>query len=98
MKKKRPLDKYISLTSPQTSDDELEITTCTQHKLKLLNISIEKRKKNRNHLIDTLIDYITANASTKKKYELELKIKEISEELEILFIKKQEILLYILNT
>ena len=46
MKKKRPLDKYISLTSPQTSDDELEITTCTQHKLKLLNISIEKRKKN----------------------------------------------------
>ena len=45
MKNKRPLDKYISITSPQTSDDELEITTCTQHKLKLLNISIEKRKK-----------------------------------------------------
>tara|TARA_R110002110_G_scaffold415828_1_gene657055 strand:- start:10870 stop:11166 length:297 start_codon:yes stop_codon:yes gene_type:complete len=98
MKNKRPLDKYVSITSPQTSDDELEITSCTQHKLKLLNISIEKRKKNRNHLIDTLIDYITANASTKKKYQLELKIKEMSDELEILFIKKQEILLCILNT
>ena len=98
MKKKRPLDKYISLTSPQTSDDELEITTCTQHKLKLLNISIEKRKKNRNHLIDTLIDYITSNASTKKKYQLELKIKEMSDELEILLTKKKEILLCILNT
>ena len=98
MKKKRPLDKYISLTSPQTSDDELVITTCTQHKLKLLNISIEKRKKNRNHLIDTLIDYITSNASTKKKYQLELKIKEMSDELEILLTKKKEILLCILNT
>ena len=98
MKNKRPLDKYISIASPQTSDDELEITSCKQHKLKLLNISIEKRKKNRNHLIDTLIDYITANASTKKKYQLELKIKEVSEELELLFTKKQEILLCILNT
>jgi len=91
----RPLEKYIS--SPQTSDDEFEIEPCFKLKLKLLNLSIKKRKEKRILLIDTLVDYITANSSTKKKFKIQTEIEEIEKEIYILMVKKKHIIQIILE-
>ncbi len=91
----RPLEKYIS--SPQTSDDEFEIEPCFKLKLKLLNLSIKKRKEKRILLIDTLVDYITANSSTKKKFKIQTEIEETEKEIYILMVKKKHIIQIILE-
>tara|TARA_R110000751_G_scaffold41473_4_gene97301 strand:- start:825 stop:1109 length:285 start_codon:yes stop_codon:yes gene_type:complete len=91
----KPLQKYIS--SPQTSDDEFEIEPCFKLKLKLLNLSIKKRKDKRILLIDTLVDYITANSSTKKKFKIQTEIEETEREIYILMVKKKHIIQIILE-
>ena len=91
----RPLEKYIS--SPQTSDDEFEVEPCFKLKLKLLNVSIKKRKEKRILLIDTLVDYITANSSTKKKFKIQTEIEETEKEIYILMVKKKHIIQIILE-
>ena len=91
----RPLQKYIS--SPQTSDDEFEIEPCFKLKLKLLNLSIKKRKEKRILLIDTLVDYITANSSTKKKFKIQTEIEDTEKEIYILMVKKKHIIKIILE-
>ena len=91
----KPLQKYIS--SPQTSDDEFEIEPCFKLKLKLLNLSIKKRKEKRILLIDTLVDYITANSSTKKKFKIQTEIEETEREIYILMMKKRHIIQIILE-
>ncbi len=91
----RPLQKYIS--SPQTSDDEFEVEPCFKLKLKLLNLSIKKRKDKRILLIDTLVDYITANSSTKKKFKIQTEIEETEREIYILMVKKKHIIQIILE-
>jgi hypothetical protein len=91
----RPLEKYIS--SPQTSDDEFEIEPCFKLKLKLLNLSIKKRKEKRILLIYTLVDYITANSSTKKKFKIQTEIEETEKEIYILMVKKKHIIQIILE-
>lgn len=91
----RPLEKYIS--SPQTSDDEFEVEPCFKLKLKLLNLSIKKRKEKRILLIDTLVDYITANSSTKKKFKIQTEIEETEKEIYILMVKKKHIIQIILE-
>jgi uncharacterized protein YeeX (DUF496 family) len=91
----KPLQKYIS--SPQTSDDEFEIEPCFKLKLKLLNLSIKKRKEKRILLIDTLVDYITANSSTKKKFKIQTEIEETEKEIYILMVKKKHIIQIILE-
>ena len=91
----KPLQKYIS--SPQTSDDEFEIEPCFKLKLKLLNLSIKKRKEKRILLIDTLVDYITANSSTKKKFKIQTEIEETEKEIYILMMKKRHIIQIILE-
>ena len=91
----RPLEKFFS--SPQSSDDEFEIEPCYKLKLQLLNESIKKRKQKRILLIDTLIDYITANSSTKKKFKIEREIEDTEKEIYMLMMKKRhviEIILY----
>tara|TARA_R110002020_G_scaffold40678_4_gene120123 strand:- start:3685 stop:3969 length:285 start_codon:yes stop_codon:yes gene_type:complete len=91
----KPLQKYIS--SPQTSDDEFEIEPCFKLKLKLLNLSIKKRKEKRILLIDTLVDYITANSSTKKKFKIQTEIEDTEKEIYILMVKKKHIIQIILE-
>ena len=91
----KPLQKYIS--SPQTSDDEFEIEPCFKLKLKLLNLSIKKRKDKRILLIDTLVDYITANSSTKKKFKIQTEIEDTEKEIYILMVKKKHIIQIILE-
>jgi len=91
----RPLQKYIS--SPQSSDDEFEIEPCFKLKLELLNESIKKRKKKRILLIDTLVDYITANSSTKKKFKIQTEIEQTEREIYILMVKKKHIIQIILE-
>ena len=91
----KPLQKYIS--SPQTSDDEFEIEPCFKLKLKLLNLSIKKRKEKRILLIDTLVDYITANSSTKKKFKIQTEIEDTEKEIYILMVKKKHIIKIILE-
>lgn len=91
----KPLQKYIS--SPQTSDDEFEVEPCFKLKLKLLNLSIKKRKDKRILLIDTLVDYITANSSTKKKFKIQTEIQDTEKEIYILMVKKKHIIQIILE-
>tara|TARA_R110002110_G_scaffold113100_1_gene280757 strand:- start:498 stop:782 length:285 start_codon:yes stop_codon:yes gene_type:complete len=91
----KPLQKYIS--SPQTSDDEFEIEPCFKLKLKLLNLSIKKRKDKRILLIDTLVEYITANSSTKKKFKIQTEIEDTEKEIYILMVKKKHIIQIILE-
>ena len=91
----RPLEKYIN--SPQSSDDEFEVQPCFKLKLQLLNESIKKRKQKRILLIDTLIDYITANSSTKKKFKIEREIEDIEKEIYILMMKKRHVIEIILK-
>ena len=91
----RPLEKYIN--SPQSSDDEFEVQPCFKLKLQLLNESIKKRKQKRILLIDTLIDYITANSSTKKKFKIQTEIEHTEKEIYILMMKKKHIIKIILE-
>ena len=90
----RPLDKYLSSTSPTTSAPQID-TKDIKFKAKLsnLNLKIKKQKEYKYCLLDDLILLVKSNASKHKQFIKECELGVATKVLDKLYVSKKELLL-----
>ncbi len=92
----RPLDKYLSINSMEKNLEE-ECFVVLPPKLKSLNKHIKIVKQIKDEIIDEIILLIKKNSPKRKQFLKEQELKECDEHLSELLIKKQSLLLEILQ-